>query len=73
MVSTRNYSPIWIKNKILNEKNSEKTGTFFVVEIVPKQGVEVLYLLKPGIKFTFGAHESILERDMESNVFKLEG
>jgi hypothetical protein len=33
-----------------------------VVEIVPKQGVEVLYLLKPEMKFTFGLHESILER-----------
>jgi hypothetical protein len=60
-----------LKNKILNEENSEKTGTFFVLEIVPKQGVEVLYLLKPEMKFTFGVHESILKRDMQSYVFNM--
>jgi hypothetical protein len=48
MVSTRNYSWIWIKSKIFTyEKNSDITEAFFVVEIVPKdQSVEVLYPLK---------------------------
>jgi hypothetical protein len=64
MTLTTNYSRIWIKNKILTQrKESEKTDSFFVVEIVPKdQGVEVLYLLKPAFKFTLWVHESIINR-----------
>jgi hypothetical protein len=46
---------IWIINRIFNEKNSENTDAFFVVEIVPKdQGVEVRYLQKRAINSHFG-------------------
>jgi hypothetical protein len=34
-----------------------------MVEVVPKnQGVEVLYILKLAVKFTFGTYESIIDR-----------
>jgi hypothetical protein len=56
----------------INEKNSEITDAFFVVEKMPKdKGVEVLYLLKPKTNFTFWVRESIINRRHEIKCIQL--